>query len=316
MKLSLIDASQRLLRPQKTQPRNDIQNNLALLRTIESQLKSAGVLSPRIEAEALVMHFGQMTRLDFYTGKKKVDLLARRVIKKALEARKKGTPLSYLTNEAGFYGYMFGVTKDVLIPRPETECLVEETIQILDRYYTDQKPEILDVGTGSGCVGVSLTLQRPDCRMTALDASIKALKVARKNVELFGLSDKIQLIHGRLFDPFGKNKKAFWDIVVSNPPYVAAEDWPKLSREVRSEPRLALDGGVHGLEMIDRMLKQAPFFIKKSGWLLIEIGRGQSRFLARQLKYNKDFHHFHFVKDLNGIERVLVAQKNKGEGGL
>ena len=144
--------------------------------------------------------------------------------------------------------------------------------------------------------------------MTALDASLKALKVARKNVKLFGLSDKIQLVHSRLFRSFGKNKEAFWDVVVSNPPYVPVEDWGLLSREVRSEPRLALDGGVRGLETIEALLGKAPFFLKKGGWLLVEIGLGQAALLSKQLKRHADFRNFWFEKDLNGIDRVLIAQ--------
>ena len=144
--------------------------------------------------------------------------------------------------------------------------------------------------------------------MTALDASLEALKVARKNVGLFGLSGKIRLVHSRLFDSFGKNKEAFWDVVVSNPPYVPVEDWELLSREVRSEPRLALDGGVRGLETIEALLEKAPFFLKKGGWLLVEIGLGQAALLSKKLKRNADFRNFWFEKDLNGIDRVLIAQ--------
>ena len=296
--------------------RNCINDNIVFLKNIESQLKSAGVLSPYVEAETLIMHFGRMSRIDLFTGEKTVGPSAKRAIQKALEVRKKGKPLSYLTGEAGFYGYTFRVTKDTLIPRPETECLVEETLRLIPshpplkrrRMMAIQPLQILDVGTGSGCIAISLTLQRPACRMTAFDASLKALKDARKNVELFGLSDKIQLLHSRLFGSFGKDKEAFWDVVVANPPYVPREDWPKLSREVRSEPRLALDGGGRGLETIARLLKRAPFFIKKGGFLLIEIGNGQAEILSEKIKKDRAFKNFRFAKDLNSIDRILIVQ--------
>ncbi len=310
---SMLTRSHRLLRRLRAS-RNDthitvtLKNNIAFLKKIESRLKSAGVLSPRAEAEALILHFGRLTRLDFFTGEKEISVSVRRMIQKVLRVRQTGKPLAYLTNEAPFYGYTFQVTKDTLIPRPETELLVEEATRVLDKFYSGQNPEILDVGTGSGCIAISLTLQRPACRMTAFDASLKALEVARKNVKLFGLNDKIQLAHSRLFNSFGKNKRAFWDIVVSNPPYVPSEDLPKLSREVRSEPRLALDGGAKGVETIERLLKQAPFYIKKDGWLLMEIGDGQAAILSEKMKRNRSFKNFRFVKDLNGIDRIMVAQ--------
>ena len=283
-------------------------DNTHYLKAVETKLRSARVLSPRVEAELLLTHFGRLDRLDLFTGKKKITPSARRSIEKALAVRKKGRPLSHLTGRAPFYGRMFRVTKDTLIPRPETEVLVEEALALLKADFDDQAPQILDVGTGSGCIAVCLTLEYPACRMTALDASFKALKVARKNVELFGLNDQIQLVKSRLFASFGKEKYGFWDVLVSNPPYVPAEDWTRLSREVRSEPRLALDGGPRGLRVIERLLEQAPVFLKPGGWLLVEIGKGQSAILRKSLKKNSLFKNLKFIKDLNGIDRVLVAQ--------
>jgi release factor glutamine methyltransferase len=282
--------------------------NIAFLKEIESQLRSAKVLSPRVEAERLMLHFGRMTRLDLFTDRKKLSSPARVAIWKALKIRKTGKPLCYVTGEAPFYGYDFKVNPDVLIPRPETEHLVEETLAILKANYKDKTCKILDIGTGSGCIAVSLTLQNPACRMTALDASPKALNVARKNIKLFGLNGKIRTVQSRLFGAFGKEKEAFWDVIVSNPPYVPAGELAGLSREVRSEPRLALDGGVQGLETLEAILEEAPRFLKKGGWLLMEIGRGQSKPLSKILKQGEVFGNFRFVKDLNGIDRVLIAR--------
>ena len=109
-------------------------------------------------------------------------------------------------------------------------------------------------------------------------------------------------------EAFSADCRVFWDVVVSNPPYVAKEDWPTLSREVLAEPRLALDGGVRGLETIECLLKQAPFFIKKGGWLIVEIGAGQSVILSKRFRQNGAFKNFKFMKDLNGIDRILIAQ--------
>lgn len=285
--------------------------NMEYLKKIEHELKSARVLSPRVEAEMLVTHFGRLSRLEFFTGEKSVGISAKRSIEKALKIRKSGHPLFYLTGEAPFYGRMFKVTKDTLIPRPETELLVEEALSILLKHYGGQEPQILDVGTGSGCIAASLTLEWPPCRMTALDASTPALKVARKNVDSLGLDGKIQLIQSQLFDKFGPAQYGFWDMIVSNPPYVPREDWPALSREVRSEPKMALDGGPGGLKIVEKLLDEAPIFLKPRGWMLLEIGKGQSKRLRNLLKNNSGYSYFEFVKDLNGIERILVAQKQK-----
>ena len=169
------------------------------------------------------------------------------------------------------------------------------------------QPKILDVGTGSGCVAISLTLAGPHCRMTASDLSSRALKIARKNIVSHGLGKKVELVQSDLFGSFRKRK---WNLIVSNPPYVPEEDWPILSREVLSEPRLALDGGPKGIRVIESILDKAPDFLEKRGWLLMEIGAGQSKILKRKINERNAFKDLSFVKDLAGIDRILIAQKN------
>ena len=287
-----------------------LRQNMDYLKKLETRLRSAKALSPRVEAETLVAHFTNMKRLDLFTGNKLISPSARLSIEKALGVRRKGIPLAHLTGLAPFYGRNFQVTKDTLIPRPETEVLVEETLKLLKTRFGGKRAEILDVGTGSGCIALSLTLEYPACRMTALDVSPKALAVAMKNTESFGLSGQVQLTPSRFFESFGPDKHGFWDIIVSNPPYVAEEDWPHLSREVRSEPRLALDGGKGGLHVVEKLLREAPLYLKPGGLILIEIGKGQSIRLAKFLKNHKEFKSLHFIKDLNWVDRVLVAEKN------
>ena len=145
--------------------------------------------------------------------------------------------------------------------------------------------------------------------MTALDISSKALKTARKNINFYQLGKKVRLIKSDLFSAFGNKKKAFWDLVISNPPYVPSEDFGGLSKEVLSEPRVALNGGPKGLSVLTRILDEAPYFMKEKGWLLMEIGDGQAGPLAEKIAQEKKFSKTRFVKDLNGIDRVLIAQK-------
>ena len=244
-----------------------------LLKEVERALKAIPVLSPRAEAEMLVSHYSGLNRLELFTAAKPIPLSARRSILKALQKRRRGIPLAHVTGQAPFYGRSFAVSPDTLIPRPETERLVEEVLRVLKAHFSGQTPHILDLGTGSGCIAASLTLEWPDCKMTALDASTKALRVARKNFKVFGLGKKIQSVESRLFEHF-KGKKASWDLLVSNPPYIPARLLTRLSREVRNEPRLALDGGPQGLDVVDAILEKAPHYLKPGGWLLLEIGKG------------------------------------------
>lgn len=291
--------------------RNFSRDNLLYLKEVEKKLKKKKVRSASSEAEALLEHFGRMSRLDFYTGEKKLPIRARKAVQKALKERGKGVPLSYLLKMAYFLGRKFYVNKETLIPRPETEILAEEALKILEAFYPkgDTPPKILDVGTGTGCLAVSLTIERPDSRMTALDVSQKTLAVARKNLEFHGLTKKVRLVESDLFGFFGEAEKAHWDMVISNPPYVPTGEIPGLSKEVRSEPKVALDGGPDGLRVIRALVEKAPYFLKKEGWLLLEIGKGHSQALAKKILKGGVFRKFHFVKDALGVERVLVAQK-------
>lgn len=281
-------------------------SNISLLKNVEERLKKFHVPSATYEAELLVRHFSGMNRIDFFIGQKTVTPRIRKSIQTALKTRLEGQPLSYILKETEFFGLKFFVNQHTLIPRPETETLVEEALKVLKNI---KHPEILELGTGTGCLAVSLTIHKTDCRMTALDVSSEALKMARKNIEFHGLGQKVKLIKSNLFDVFGQGKKNTFDLIISNPPYVPEEDFRSLSREVLSEPRLALDGGPQGLLIIEAILDQAPYFLKSNGWLLMEIGDGQAKHLAEKISKNKRFSGLRFVKDLNGIDRVLAVQK-------
>ncbi len=281
---------------------------LTHLKAVEKRLESYGVLSPRAEAEQLVSHYGRLDRLEIFTKRKPLPRNARAAIHRVLRKRRTGVPLAYLTKEAFFWGYAFQVKPGVLIPRPETERLVEEALKVIDTHFPNKDPRILDLGTGSGCIAVCLTLERPPCRMTALDTSSHAIKVARNNIKRHGLSNKIRLVKSCLFD-FFKKKSALWDVIVSNPPYVPTSLIPVLSKEVQNEPSLALDGGREGLDILKAILAEAPRFLKPGGHLLMEIGEGQSRKLKKILSGIAEYESLRFEKDLNGIERVLIARK-------
>lgn len=287
-------------------------NNIQFLMQIEKKMHSRRIPSARVEAEAIVRHCARLNRLDLLTGDKAVPPAARISARRLLRDRLRGTPLAHLLGESDFFGRSFFVSRHTLIPRPETELLLEEAGKVCELHFKGKRPQILDIGTGSGCIAVSLTIERPECRMTALDISAKALKTAERNVRRYGLQRRIRLLRSDLFGAFGSRKKAFWDIAISNPPYIAREEMPDLPKEVLREPRLALDGGEKGFEVIDAILDKAPYYLKPGGWLLMEIGHGQAEALGRRLKANKFFGQFRFTQDFNGIDRILTAQTIHG----
>lgn len=273
-------------------------DNLDLLSQVAARLAASEVTSAYPEAEMLVRHFAKMDRVSFFAGSRPVAPAARRKIEKALSARIEGQAIQYVLKKAEFCGRSFLVTKDVLIPRQETEMLVDRALEIPAR-------DILDIGTGSGCIAVCLTLERPDCRMTALDLSKKALAVARKNSNYHELGKRITFLHSDLFSAVRGRR---FDMIVTNPPYIPAGEIAGLPREVRGEPLQALDGGAKGLDIIEKILTQAPGYLTPGGALLMEIGLGQSAPVEKILKRDTRYASFNFIQDLAGIHRLVEAR--------
>jgi release factor glutamine methyltransferase len=282
--------------------------NIIFIKQIEKYLAAKKVPSALSEAEALVLFFSKLTRTELYSGLKSISPATRKKILTAAQKRGKGIPSSHITGEKEFSGHRFAVNRHVLTPRPETEILVEEALAILKAPSAPKFAEILDLGTGSGCIAASLTIAHPEGKMTALDSSPRALAVARKNFQSLKLGKKIRTVKSSFFGAFDGKNFPGWDIIISNPPYLPAEDWKKLPREVRREPRAALISGKKGFDAIREILKQAPRFLKKGGWILLEIGEGQSEVLKKEIEKQNVFTGLRFVKDLAGTDRVLIAK--------
>ena len=230
--------------------------------------------------------------------------------------RARREPLAYITGEREFYGRSFLVTPDVLIPRQETELLVEEAFRVRgdggqhrpSSELADLRPLrdaiIVDVGTGSGCLGITLALEWPDAHIAATDVSPAALDVARANAERFGVAERIELLEGAWL---GRPDLRPW-LVVANPPYVAERDRATLAPEVRDyEPAEALFGGPDGLDAIRQLVPAAARALAPGGWLLMEIGAGQDREIAG-LVADAGLTLRRIVPDLQSIPRVVVAQ--------
>jgi len=220
-----------------------------------------------------------------------------------LDRRQKGEPIQYITGEAEFYGLPFRVTRDVLIPRPETEHLVEKVLDLAAQFTS---PRIVDIGTGSGAIAVALASKSPHAQVTAIDLSGSAIELARENAERNGVALRIRFLQGDLLAPVVGQE---FDIVVSNPPYVPVTDRPSHSVEVRDhEPSLALFAGPDGLDVYRRLIPAAFAVLSPGGFLALEIGYGQSPDL-RALLTASGFRQIEFTPDLQGILRVAVGRR-------
>ena len=220
-----------------------------------------------------------------------------------LRRRLAGEPIQYITGEAEFYGLEFSVTRDVLIPRPETEHVVEKAIEFAAHF---PQPRILDVGTGSGAIAIALARHLSDAIITGTDIWDRALSIARSNAERNGVSNRIRFLHGDLFSPVAKEQ---FEIVLSNPPYVSFNDRTSLAVEVRDyEPALALFAGNDGLEVYRRLIPAAFAVLTSGGFVALEIGCGQEAAI-RTLLADAGFERIEFVPDLQGIPRAACAKK-------
>lgn len=209
-----------------------------------------------------------------------------------------GEPIQYIIGKQEFMGIEFNVNKDVLIPQPDTEILVEETIKIAKEY---NKPKVLDLCTGSGAIAVSIKKYVPEAEVFASDISIKALQLAKIN----NIDNNINFIESNLFENINNE----FDIIVSNPPYIRTEEIKSLSKEVQNEPLIALDGGQDGLDFYRDIIKQAHNYLKSNGKLCLEIGDEQKDAITQILKSNFNYTNIKYYKDLQGNDRVIIVEK-------
>ncbi len=274
------------------------------LRQASRALDQAGVAESRREAGSLLSHVTGRDRTFLIShAEDSLDEDEWRRFEDAIARRAAGEPSQYIMGVQDFFGRIFHVTPDVLIPRPETELLVEAALELMNA-----NAMVCDVGTGSGCIAVTLLCERHDARAVAIDVSEAALEVARQNARELLVEDRIVL---QLSDCFAALKpgKGQFDLVVSNPPYVSANMLAGLQREVRDhEPEIALSPGPDGLSVIRRLLDDAPAFVRENGYLLMEIGFDQGE-TVQQLIDKNVWTLQRIVPDLQGIPRIVVVQK-------
>jgi release factor glutamine methyltransferase len=313
-----------------------------------SYLAAHGVEEPRANAERLLLHVLRLDKAallrDWREPWPSAGQEGTAEWVRLLERKAAGEPVQYLIGEQWFYGLPFAVTPAVLIPRPETELLVEAVLEAADRLWPYARaaegradaavPTVVDVGTGSGAIAVTLASQRPRWRVAASDLSADALETARGNAARHGVAARLRFAQGDLLAPFARADstaaayggsgtladaadEAFApgglaglriDVLVSNPPYIPASDIAGLQREVRDhEPRLALDGGADGLDPYRRMVEQLPSLAAIPRIVAFELGQGQAQEVARLLREAGHWPDIRIVSDYAGIERHVIA---------
>jgi release factor glutamine methyltransferase len=255
--------------------------------------------TPRLEAELLLASLMERPRTALLAHPEwPVSSAEVETFRMWVERRAAGCPLPYLTGQACFYGLVFDITPDVLIPRPETETLID--LALLRNPRT-----VVDVGTGSGCVAVALAHHLPTARIYAIDVSGRALRVAAANARRHAVAGRVRLVQGDLMRPLGTRV----DLVVSNPPYVSSDEWPSLPQSVRQyEPRIALDGGADGLAVVRRLLASAGRIVRPGGALLVEIGARQGEEAESAARSTLPKARVTVHRDLAGRDRVLEVE--------
>jgi len=270
-------------------------------------LVSKGVDDARLNAELLLAHVLGYRRIDLYTHfDRPVDEAEREEYKSLLRRRALREPLQYILGEAEFMGLRLVVDQRVLIPRPETEILAEKTIELCKQYEESAGPiRVLDVGTGCGNIAVAVAKSVSSTEVTAIDISADALEVAMHNAELHGVSERVTFKQVDILSSSDLLAGETFDIVVSNPPYVAKEDFARLPPEIRDyEPRFATCDESDGLKFFRRISELGTSLLRRGGHLLFEVGYGQSEDVGRIMS-NAGYMEIEVFKDLGGIERVL-----------
>ncbi|RJP87669.1 MAG: peptide chain release factor N(5)-glutamine methyltransferase [Desulfobacteraceae bacterium] len=283
---------------------------LKILQWTTAYFKTHHIDSPRLTAEILLAHTLNAERIDLYTRFDQPltkDELA--IFKALIKRRIQREPVAYITGIREFWGLEFNVTPDVLIPRPETEFLVEAALQRIPTGASSFPFQVLDVGTGSGAVIVSIAVNRPGHGYFASDISVNAIHQAAKNAHSNGVGGAIHFCAGMLFSPFSENALKF-DLILSNPPYIAAPDLGALEPEVRNfEPGLALDGGPDGMGIIREMIASAPQYMNHDATLMIEIGFDQKDRVEQIINDDGRYRPVEFIKDYAEHHRVAVMHK-------
>ena len=277
-----------------------------LLKKTEQFFKQHNIPQPRLDAEVLLADLLDMERIKLYVNfdyplqDNQLAAFRERVIRRA-----KREPVPYITEKKEFMSLDFKIKEGVLVPRPETELLVEEIITYCEEQSLDQ-PNIVEIGTGSGVIMISLGHYINQAKILGIDTSQKAVELTRKNIKKHELEDRLRVSRGDLLEPLIKREQENVDIVVSNPPYVSQDDMGTLPPEVKKEPDIALVGGEDGLEIYRKLIPQAKKVLLPGGLLALEIGYDQGEDIKDILKEN-GWEDVKIIKDYNNNDRIVFS---------
>jgi release factor glutamine methyltransferase len=282
-----------------------------LLKVSADYLKSKGIENPRLSAEVLLGHQLNLERIRLYLNFNQ-PLTVKEVsgYRSLIRRRVSPEPLQYITGKQEFWSLDFHVDRHVLIPRPETEIIVEQAIKLAKTVEkgSDQSLQILDLGTGCGTISIALAKEMPGALIWPTDISEKALSVARRNALQHQVSDRLRFRQGDLWEPF-LNDDCLFDIVVSNPPYVTSGEYNDLSPDIRdNEPRLALDGGEDGMYYLKKIIKGAHDFMNPGGWIILEMAPGQTQEALTIMDKTGDYEEIERIKDYSRSYRVVIGR--------
>ncbi|MCD6250190.1 MAG: peptide chain release factor N(5)-glutamine methyltransferase [candidate division Zixibacteria bacterium] len=266
--------------------------------------EDAGIECARVEMEWILCHVLDIDRLGLHMrGSELLNKKAIERVNEIIARRVQRYPLQFILEESWFYGRKFYVNSSVMAPTPETESLCEAAIKFTQAQGISH-PRILDVGTGSGVIAVTIAAELKDCSVVALDISGEALDVARKNAHDIDVADRIEFHQSDFFSALATDDR--FDLILSNPPYICDDDYPTLQKEVLEDPKIAMLGGKDGLDAIRVVVREAPDYLALGGRIMFEIGFGQVEGVAKLTETDDRYTSFSYIKDLAGVDRIII----------
>jgi release factor glutamine methyltransferase len=282
-------------------------NISSVLNWLKSQLAEANVPSPRLDSEIIVAHTLNISRTALWTQNQRILSDSEiKMVKKYMERRLNREPISHICGHKEFWSLDFVVDENVLSPRPETEFLIETALNCIPSHTA----KILDLGTGSGAIAVTMAIEVAECKVLAIDIDSKALNIAKENSERHGVINRIEFICADLRT---SDWSGCFSLILSNPPYIKSEDIEKIMPEVRNyEPCKALDGGLTGLDFYRSIIPMAVDQLEENGFLILEIGHDQADEVTTLLNNFSCYQNIKVIQDYSGYDRVIKAQKTNG----
>ena len=274
------------------------------------RLLGAGIDSARLDAELLLGCALGMSREELIVAaRRKLSVVESDRYEDLLRRRLNREPLAYITGQQEFWSLGFLVSGDVLVPRPETETLVERALKHLATINNREAPRILELGTGSGAIAVALASELPQAEIVATEIAPAALEIARRNASRNGVSNAMRFLQGDLFTALDQELEKDFDLILSNPPYIPRGEIAHLEAEVsRWEPRAALDGGVDGLDFYRRIIEEAPGYLRQGGAVAVEIGAAIGSLVLALFRNNPAYGDTRVYQDYSGRDRVVIAR--------